>query len=93
VLETDCAEAPDTAVLLCDASMPPMNGIGGPRCCFDTFEDGSARANYSDGCGASHLTPTITVTLCDPLVPPTSCDCEPASLEGWLPPGYSACAF
>jgi hypothetical protein len=91
VARADCPEAPSRAVLGCDSSIPTTTGASYP-CCFDTTARNTARSGPEDGCGPSHLTPTITIRLCDPAVNDCgSLSCQPASFDGWLPTGYYAC--
>ena len=91
VARADCPEAPGRAVLECDSSIPSTSGAS-YSCCFDTTTRNTARAGPEDGCGQSHLMPTITVRLCDPAANDCgSLSCQPATFDGWLPSGYYAC--
>ena len=90
--EAACAPAGGRAVLRCDSSIPSTTGSV-YSCCFNTTAAQTATASVQDLCGASRLTPTIAVRLCDPADNDCGANltCQPADFGGWLPPGYYAC--
>ena len=93
----DCPREEGVAQLRCTRSFQVQSELSDDveeiHCCFDEDRndlgpaEGQALTTITQRCGTSP-------TLCDPLnnVPDSpSCDCQPFTFEGWLPPGYFAC--